>query len=52
MKKWSKCQAHTRGYCIKCKGNVNMIHIKRVNDKGYKIITGECPKCGQKMFCV
>lgn len=44
--------SETRGYCVVCKKNVNMIYTKKVNDKGYKITEGKCPKCGNEMFCV
>lgn len=43
------------GYCVKCKAKQEISNAKEVEMKGKggvarKAMTGQCPKCGTKMF--
>ena len=40
-----------QAYCVKCKAKQEMKSPQQVTMKnGRKATTGECPKCGTKMF--
>lgn len=43
----------TEGYCARCKAKRAIINVvEETRRDGRKVVTGDCPRCGEEMFKV